>query len=49
MKDIINNIISVYQMQANALGVLLANTQKALEQSEKKERLMSRYKGWKIL
>jgi len=35
MRGIINNIISFYQMQAEALGVLVANTQKALEQSEK--------------
>jgi len=35
MRGIINNIINFYQMQAEALTVLLANTQKALEQSEK--------------
>jgi len=35
MRDIINNIINFYEMQAEAMDVLLANTQKALEQSEK--------------
>lgn len=35
MRGIINNIINFYQMQAEALGVLLANTQKAIDQSEK--------------
>jgi len=35
MRGIINNIINFYQMQAEALTILLANTQKALEQSEK--------------
>ena len=34
MRGIINNIINFYEMQAKALGVLVANTQKALEQSE---------------
>ncbi len=38
MRGIINNIINFYQMQAKALGVLVANTQKALEQSEKERR-----------
>jgi len=38
MKGIINNIINFYQMQAKALGVLVANTQKALEQSEKERK-----------
>lgn len=35
MRGIINNLINFYQMQAEALGVLVANTQKALEQSER--------------
>jgi hypothetical protein len=34
MSGIINNIINFYQMRAEAMDVLLANTQKALEQSE---------------
>jgi len=34
MRGIINNIINFYEMQAKALSVLVANTQKALEQSE---------------
>jgi hypothetical protein len=34
MRGIINNIINFYEMQAKVLGVLVANTQKALEQSE---------------
>jgi len=38
MNGIINNIINFYQMQAKALGVLVANTQKALEQSEKERK-----------
>ncbi len=38
MIGIINNIMSFYQMQAKALGVLVANTQKALEQSEKERK-----------
>lgn len=38
MKGIINNIINFYQMQAKALGVLVVNTQKALEQSEKERK-----------
>jgi hypothetical protein len=38
MRGIINNIISFYQIQAEALGVLVANTQKALEQSEKERK-----------
>ena len=35
MRDIINNIINFYEMQAEAMDVLLVNTRKALEQSEK--------------
>ena len=35
MRGIINNIINFYQMQAEVLDVLLVNTRKALEQSEK--------------
>ena len=35
MKGIIDNIITSYDMQVKALGILVANTQKALEQSEK--------------
>jgi len=38
MRGIINNIINFYQMQAEALTILLANTQKALEQSEKERK-----------
>ena len=38
MRGIINNIINFYQMQAKALGVLVANTAKALEQSEKERK-----------
>lgn len=38
MKGIINNIINFYQMQAKALGVLVANTQKALDEFEKKKK-----------
>jgi hypothetical protein len=38
MKGIINNIITFYEMQAKALGILVANTQKALEQSEKERK-----------
>jgi hypothetical protein len=38
MKDIINNLINFYEMQAETLNILLANTQKALEQSEKERR-----------
>jgi len=38
MRGIINNIINFYQIQAKALGVLVANTQKALEQSEKERK-----------
>ena len=38
MRGIIDNIINFYQMQAKALGVLVANTQKALEQSEKERK-----------
>ena len=34
MKSIINNIINLYEIQAKALSVLVANTEKALEQSE---------------
>lgn len=34
MRAIINNIINSYEIQAKALSVLVANTQKALEQSE---------------
>jgi len=35
MTGIINKIINFYEMQAEAMDVLLANTQRALEQSEK--------------
>jgi hypothetical protein len=38
MNGIINNLTSFYQMQAKVLGVLVANTQKALEQSEKERK-----------
>jgi hypothetical protein len=38
MRGIINNIINFYEMQAKVLGVLVANTQKALEQSEKERK-----------
>jgi len=38
MKGIINNIINFYEMQAKALSVLVDNTQKALEQSEKERK-----------
>lgn len=38
MKGIINNIIDFYQMQEEALNVLLNNTQKALEQSQEKRK-----------
>jgi hypothetical protein len=47
MKNIINNIINYYQMQAKALDVLVTNTQKALEQSgkDKKENEQIRRTG----
>jgi len=38
MRAIINNIIDFYQMQAKALSVLLDNTERALEQSERKRK-----------
>lgn len=38
MRGVINNIIIFYEMQAKALGVLVANTRKALEQSEKERK-----------
>jgi hypothetical protein len=38
MRGIINNIINFYEIQAIALSVLVANTQKALEQSEKERK-----------
>jgi hypothetical protein len=38
MRGIINNIINFYQMQAEALNVLVTNAQKALEQSEKERK-----------
>jgi hypothetical protein len=38
MWGIINNIINSYNMQAKALSVLVTNTQKALEQSEKERK-----------
>jgi hypothetical protein len=38
MRGVINNIINFYEMQAKALGVLVANTQKVLEQSENQRR-----------
>ena len=39
MRDVIHNIITFYEMRANALGVLVANTQKALKEfaPDKKE------------
>lgn len=44
MKGIINNIINLYEMQAKTLGVLVANTQKALEQSEKERKVNEQIK-----
>jgi len=38
MKGIIDNIITFYSIQAKALSILIANTQKALEQSEKERK-----------
>jgi len=38
MTGIINKIINFYQMRAEAMDVLLANTQKALEQSENEKK-----------
>ncbi len=38
MRGIINNIINFYQLQAKTLSVLVVNTQKALEQSEKERK-----------
>ncbi len=38
MKGIINNIINSCDIQAKALGILVANTHKALEQSEKERK-----------
>jgi hypothetical protein len=38
MRGIINNIINFYQMQAKDLDLLVTNTQKALEQSEKERK-----------
>jgi len=38
MKGIIDNIITFYSIQAEALSILIANTQKALEQSEKERK-----------
>jgi O6-methylguanine-DNA--protein-cysteine methyltransferase len=38
MRAIINNIINSYQIQSEAWSVLVANTQKALEQSEKERK-----------
>ena len=38
MRGIINNIINSYQMEAEAWNVLLTNTQRALEQSEKEKK-----------
>jgi len=38
MRGIINNIINFYQLQAKTLSILVANTQKALEQSEKERK-----------
>ena len=35
MRGIINNIITFYDLQAEALGILIANTQNALEESDK--------------
>ena len=39
MKGIIDNIITFYSIQAKALSILIANTQKALEQSEKERKI----------
>jgi hypothetical protein len=38
MRGIINNIINFYQIQAEALNVLVINTQKALEQSDRERK-----------
>jgi len=38
MKAIINNIIDSYRMEADAWSILLDNTQRALEQAEKKRK-----------
>ncbi len=38
MRGIINNIINFYQIQAEALNVLVTNAQKALEQSERERK-----------
>ncbi|MFZ2148505.1 MAG: hypothetical protein WAV28_14920 [Sedimentisphaerales bacterium] len=38
MRGVINNIIDFYQIQSEALNVLVTNTQKALEQSEKERK-----------
>jgi len=38
MRGIIDNIITFYELQAKALSILIANTQKALEQSEKERK-----------
>lgn len=39
MKGIIDNIITFYSIQAKARSILIANTQKALEQSEKERKI----------
>jgi len=38
MKGLIDKVVTVYEMRANAMSVLMANTQKALEQSEKERK-----------
>jgi|GEM_PF-2025511 len=38
MKGIIDNIIAFYSIQAKALSILIANTQKALKESEKERK-----------
>jgi len=38
MKGIIDNIITFYSIQGKALSILIANTQKALDQSEKERK-----------
>jgi len=35
MKGLIDKVVTLYEMRANAMSVLMANTQKALEESEK--------------
>ena len=38
MRGIINKIITFYSIQAEALSILITNTQKALKQSEKERK-----------